>query len=97
MLTWPCVTIEWNTPPIHDGRGQRCFVGREMAARAQQMPVRPQHPQLFRAQNDVTICAMEERQQRAVLIALLVPPGARERRAQRIVAEVARAKDAARR
>src|SRR6476646_1088125 len=63
--------------PTHPrGGGQRCFVGREMAAGAEQMPVRPEHPQLFRSQNDVTVCAVEERQKRTALISLFVPPGA---------------------
>ena len=60
-----------------------------MPARAQQMSVRPQHPQLFRSQNDVVIRAVEERQQRAALITLFMPPRRRERRAQRVIVKVA--------
>ena len=44
------------------GGGQRCFVGCEMATRAEQMPVGPLHAQLFRSQNDVTIRVVKERQ-----------------------------------
>ena len=62
MLTCPCVTIEWKTPPIHAVEVSAGFVGREMAAGAQQVPVRPLHAQLFCAEHYVAVGAVEERE-----------------------------------
>ena len=60
------------------GRGQRSFIRRDVQAGAQHVTVRPQYAQLLGAQHDVRVFATKEREQRALLVALLVTTLARE-------------------
>src|SRR5262245_59044889 len=56
------------------GRRERRLVRRNVAPRAQQMTMRSQYAKLLRTQHDVTRLAVEEGEQLALIIALVMPP-----------------------
>ena len=61
MLTWPLREHRMEHAAHPDGRGQRAFVGRQRAPGAQQVAVRAQHREFFRAQDDVAVVARGRR------------------------------------
>jgi hypothetical protein len=63
-------------------RGQRCFVGFERVAAAQDVAVRALDDELLRAQHDVRAATVEERQQRAGVIAFLLAARGAEQRVE---------------
>ncbi len=90
MLTCPCVSSEWKTPPIHAVDVSALSSGTRAVAGAQQMAVRPQHRELLRAQHDVPVLGREEASTAAVGVALDMAPLAVEQRIELGVVEVER-------
>ena len=88
MLTWPCVSIEWNTPPIQTvdvsalSSGTRC------------RPVRSSWPcgrstaSSFARKDDVAVVAVEEGEQAALRVALDMASRVAETRVEVRILEV---------
>ena len=88
MLTWPWVSIEWNTPPIHTVEASARSSGTVSTPVAQHLAVRSKHFEFLRAQCDVGMLAVEEREHLVFRVAFFVPSLGTEEGAGRRLFEV---------